>query len=47
MRVIHPPNQRPDPIPDFDHTVVFLAGPIQGAPDWQKRAIKIVNCGWG
>ena len=25
----------------FDQSIIFLAGPIQGAPDWQAEAISV------
>jgi hypothetical protein len=28
---------------DFDKPVIFLAGPIQGAPNWQDTAIEIIH----
>ncbi|MDF3130116.1 nucleoside 2-deoxyribosyltransferase domain-containing protein [Kiritimatiellaeota bacterium B1221] len=29
----------PNEHPEFTHPVIFLAGPIQGAPDWHTEAI--------
>ncbi len=38
MSIIHtPPEARP-----VDRPLIFLGGPIQGAPDWQKEAIAII-----
>jgi len=34
---------RPPEIVDVRGKVVFLAGPIQGAPDWQAEAIEIIH----
>jgi len=36
--LLHPPD-----IFEFDAPVIFLAGPIQGAPDWQSEATKIIH----
>lgn len=36
--VLHPPE-----IVDVDGRVVFLAGPIQGTPDWQARAAEHIH----
>ncbi len=33
----------PPEIVDVDENVIFVAGPIQGAPDWQSEAIKIIH----
>lgn len=37
-KLILPPNYI-----EIDSPVIFLAGPIQGAPDWQARAIEIIK----
>lgn len=37
-KVLQPPE-----IVDVDSKVIFLAGPIQGAPDWQSQAIEIIH----
>lgn len=37
-RVLLPPE-----IIDVEGDVVFLGGPIQGAPDWQSEAIDIIH----
>lgn len=37
-KVIQPPD-----IVELDGNTIFLAGPIQGALDWQKDAIKIIQ----
>lgn len=37
-QVIYPPKHK-----EVKGPVIFLAGPIQGAPDWQKDAIKIIH----
>ncbi len=34
---------RPPGIPQVEGQVVFLAGPIQGAPNWQDHAIEIFD----
>ncbi|MCX6728642.1 MAG: hypothetical protein NTV39_02655 [Candidatus Saccharibacteria bacterium] len=34
---------RPPEIIEVDSPVIFLAGPIQGAPDWQSEARKIIH----
>jgi hypothetical protein len=34
---------KPPEIVEADGKVVFLAGPIQGAPDWQSDAIKLIH----
>lgn len=36
--VIRPPEQA-----EIDNPIIFLAGPIQGASDWQARAIEILH----
>lgn len=36
--VIYPPK-----IVDIDKKIIFLAGPIQGAEDWQSNAIKMIQ----
>jgi hypothetical protein len=36
--VILPPDYQ-----DFSGKLIFLAGPIQGAPDWQSEAIRIIQ----
>lgn len=36
--LIHPPD-----CPAFDGPIVFLAGPIQGAPDWQAVAARALQ----
>ncbi|MBU3913770.1 MAG: nucleoside 2-deoxyribosyltransferase domain-containing protein [Nanoarchaeota archaeon] len=36
-RVILPPNY-----PDFDGPLIFLAGPIQGAPNWHNLSIEVI-----
>lgn len=33
----------PPEIVDVEGCIIFLAGPIQGAPDWQSEAIKIIH----
>lgn len=38
VSVIFPPE-----IKDVDKPIIFLAGPIQGAPDWQKEALQIIS----
>ncbi len=38
MKVLTPPNYV-----NIDRPVLFLAGPIKGAVDWQSEAIKIVS----
>ena len=38
MKIILPPNYR-----EFDEPLIFLAGPIKGAPRWQNEAIKILE----
>jgi hypothetical protein len=37
-RLLQPPE-----IVEVDEKVIFLAGPIQGAPDWQTQAIEIIH----
>lgn len=37
-QVLYPPT-----IADVSGSIIFLAGPIQGAPQWQERAIKIIQ----
>ncbi len=37
-QVLYPPTHQ-----EVEGPVVFLAGPIQGAPDWQKNAISIIQ----
>ena len=37
-QIILPPNY-----PKLENSVIFLAGPIQGALDWQKEAIKYIQ----
>ena len=37
-KVIYPPKYE-----EIKGPVIFLAGPIQGAPDWQKEVIKIIH----
>jgi hypothetical protein len=34
---------QPPEIVDVDGKVIFLAGPIQGAPDWQSQAAEIIH----
>lgn len=38
MFPVHAPDYYP-----FNHRVVFLAGPIQGAPDWQAEAMRLLR----
>ena len=40
-RVITPPDN--PTLDDSDPPVVFLGGPIQGAPDWQAKAIELLG----
>lgn len=40
MDVLLPPQS--EPVSD-EATLIFLAGPIQGAPDWQARAIELIQ----
>lgn len=37
-KVILPPESK-----TLDGPIIFLAGPVQGAPDWQSEAIKIIH----
>ncbi len=34
---------QPPEIAEVDGPLIFLAGPIQGAPDWQSEAISIIH----
>ena len=34
---------QPPEIVEVDQPVIFLAGPIQGAPDWQSEATRIIH----
>jgi len=36
--IVYPPNYE-----DNKNPLIFLAGPIQGAPDWHSKAIKIIK----
>ena len=34
---------QPPELVDISGPVIFLAGPIQGAPDWQSKAVSIIH----
>jgi hypothetical protein len=37
-RLLQPPE-----IIEIDEPIIFLAGPIQGAPDWQQKAARLIH----